>query len=472
MKINHKLRLQLLMQNSFFVILFLILVSLVGYLSREYHVARDITQSNRNILTQGSINVLKQMKGDINVTVFASEDNTAHGENYRKGVRDFISRFQRTKPNIKVTFVSPAEKPKLAQEAGIKAEGELVVEYQKRSEHLLPPYAEQEMTNLLVRLSRSHEKPVMYLDGHSERNLIGVKNNDLGGFGEQLQKKGFKLFNPDLTIAQDVPLNGSMLVIASPQVNVGAVEVQKIKRYLDNGGNLLWLLDDSNLHGLDEIAKYIGLDVSKGMVIDGSATQYGVDSKFAFASQYGDHAITKNFMLRTMFPEARKISAQGTDDNGWKVSNIIDVAPNGWLENNPKELDAKATKPVFDEKEDVKGPINIAVALERIYGKKGQRVVVVGNANFLSNTHITSESNLDLGLNMVNWLAGDDSLITIQPKPLKDMNVTIPQSGWGHFWALIVFMPIFGVSFGLFQVIIPLALLVTGVMLWWKRRKA
>ena len=98
--------------------------------------------------------------------------------------------------------------------------------------------------------------------------------------------------------------------------------------------------------------------------------------------------------------------------------------------------------------------------------------MVVGNANFLSNTHITSESNLDLGVNMVNWLAGDDTLITIQPKPLKDMNVTIPQSGWGHFWALIVFMPIFGVSFGLFQVIIPLALLVTGVMLWWKRRKA
>jgi uncharacterized iron-regulated membrane protein len=33
-------------------------------------------------------------------------------------------------------------------------------------------------------------------------------------------------------------------------------------------------------------------------------------------------------------------------------------------------------------------------------------------------------------------------------------------------------MPIFGISFGLFQVLVPLALLVAGVMLWWKRRKA
>jgi len=106
MKIN-KVRLQLLMQNSFFVILFLVLVGLVGFLTRDYHFARDITQSNRNILTDGSVNILKQMKGEVNVTVFASEDNTAHGENYRKGVRDFISRYQRTKPDIRVTFVSP-----------------------------------------------------------------------------------------------------------------------------------------------------------------------------------------------------------------------------------------------------------------------------------------------------------------------------------------------------------------------------
>ena len=60
----------------------------------------------------------------------------------------------------------------------------------------------------------------MYLDGHGERSLIGKKNHDLGEFGKQLEKKGFKLANPDLTIAQEVPSNGAMLVIASPLVDV------------------------------------------------------------------------------------------------------------------------------------------------------------------------------------------------------------------------------------------------------------
>ncbi len=454
MKTNRKLRFQLFMQNSIFVLLFLIFIFMLGYISHEYHISKDITQSTRNTLTEGSINVLKQMKGPVNVTVFASQD-----DEYRKTINDFISRYQRSKSDIKVTYINPAEQPKMAQDAGIKAEGELVVEYQQRSDHLVPPYVEQDMTNLLVRLSRSKERAVMYLDGHGERNLIGIKNHDLGEFGKLLEKKGFKLANPDLTIAQGVPMNGAMLVIASPQVDISQVETTKIKTYLENGGNLLWLLDDENLHGLQPIAEYLGLEITPGTVVDMTSAQYGADSKVAFASSYGEHAITKNFMLRTLFPEARKIDAQGTDDNGWQVSHLVEVAPNGWLETG--KLDGKLN---FDAKKDIKGPINIAVALERVYGKKGQRVVVVGNGNFIANTFIANGGNADLGVNMVNWLAGDDNLITIDPKPLKDVNVLIPTDQWNRFLAIAVF-------FG-FRWVLPITLLLTGVILWWKRRKA
>jgi ABC-type uncharacterized transport system involved in gliding motility auxiliary subunit len=102
--------------------------------------------------------------------------------------------------------------------------------------------------------------------------------------------------------------------------------------------------------------------------------------------------------------------------------------------------------------------------MERKYGKKGQRVVVVGNANFLSNTFIGNGGNLDLGVNIVNWLAGDDRLITIQPRLLKDVNVIIPSDPWNRFVAIAVF-------FG-FRLVLPILLLVAGIAIWWRRRKA
>jgi ABC-type uncharacterized transport system involved in gliding motility auxiliary subunit len=461
MNINRKLRFQLFVQNGFFVVLFLLLVILIGYLTSEYRVARDITQANRNILTQGSINILKQMKGPINITVFATKDDASSGDNFRKGMMDFVARYQREKKNVYLTFINPSEEPKLAQEAGVKSDGEIIIEYQKRTEHINPPVAEQEMTNLLVRLSRTNQQPVMYLDGHGERNLIGVKNHDLGEFGKQLEAKGFKFANPDLTIAPAVPQNGAMLVIAGPQVDVSDIEAKKIKAYLEAGGNLFWLLDDNNYRGLKEVADYLGLQVSQGTVLDLASAQYGADARVSFASLYGEHPITTNFMLRTLFPESHEVHAQGTDENGWKVSNLVEVAPNGWLS---AEKLAKDAKPVFNEKSDKRGPINIGVALERIYGKKGQRVVVMGNANFLSNTFITNGGNLDLGINMVNWLAGDDKLITIQPMPLKDINVRIPDTDSGRLIAWTVFHG--------FQYFIPLAVMIAGFYFWWKRRKA
>ena len=461
MNINRKLRFQLLVQNSFFVVLFLMLVVLLGYLAGQYHVAKDITQANRNILTQGSVNVLKQMKEPINITVFATKDDASGGDNFRKGMIDFIARYQREKKNVNLRFINPSIEPKLAQDAGVKEDGEVVVEYNKRSEHIIPPIAEQEMTNLLVRLSRTNQQAVMYLDGHGERNLLGVKNHDIGEFGKQLEKKGFKFANPDLTVAQAVPSNGAMLVIASPQVNVSDVEAKKIKAYLERGGNLLWLADDNNLRGLESVAEYLGMTVSPGIALDMASAQYGADARVSFASLYGEHAITKNFMLRTLFPEAHQVTALGTDENGWKVSNLVEVAPNGWLMAGKLAKDAK---PEFNEKTDKRGPINIGVALERIYGKKGQRVVVMGNANFLSNTFITNGGNLDLGVNIVNWLAGDDQLITIQPMPLKDINVTIPDSDSGRLVAWTVFHG--------FQYFLPLAMMIAGFYFWWKRRKA
>jgi ABC-type uncharacterized transport system involved in gliding motility auxiliary subunit len=461
MKNNSKIRLQLLIQNWFFVLLFIVLVILFGYLSNQFFLTKDVTQANRNTLTKGSIEVLENMPNPINLTIFATKDDVNNGDTFRQGIINFIARYQRTKSDINIKFISPVEEPKIAQEMGIRIDGEVIVEYNKRSEHISPPFAEQDLTNLLIRLTRTNQQPILYLDGHGEKNLMGVKNNDLGEFGKQLEKKGFKFSNPDLTVLNEVPKEGGLLVIASPQVNVSKVESNKIVKYLQAGGNILWLLDDANLKGLENVAEYLGLNISKGKVIDPSSSQFGANENVSFATFYGDHPITNNFMLRTLFNGAHEVSAKGTYENGWKVSKLIEVAGSGWLEGAGKKEEQKL---IFDKAKDKKGPINIGIALNRKFEEKGQRVIVIGNAAFLSNSFITSGGNLDLGINMINWLAGDEKLITIQPMPLKDVNVTIPNDSKSVFLAWIIFHS--------FQYFIPIALFIAGFVIWFRRRKA
>ena len=459
MKFDKKIRLKYSVQNSFFVILFLSLVLMIGVISKQFVYVKDMTQAENSILTQGSIEVVQSMDGPVNITVFASKDSGK--EKFREQLLLFFAKYQREKSDIKISFINHIEDPDKATELGIRDDGEMVVEYNKRSQKINPPFAEQEFTNLLVRLARENEKPIMYLDGHGEKKLIGTKTSDLGGFGEKLISQGLSFSNPDLAILSEVPKEGAMLVIASPEIDVGEIESKKVLNYLEQGGNLLWLLDDNNFRGLDEVAKYLGLTVSDESVVEPASKKYGGNEDITYATIYGDHPITRNFGMRTQFSKAHEVKAKDSYELGWDVSELIDVGMGGWLPSNKKDKNKRLD---FVRGEDKPGPITIAIALKRKFGEKGQRVVVVGNSTFLSNTFITSYSNLGLGINIVNWLVGDDKIISIQPKPLKDINITIPEDAKSFIIAWLIFHG--------FQFIIPISLFSLGFYVWYRRRKA
>ncbi len=446
MEVTPKLRNRLLIQNGVFVVLLVALAALVAFFAREYRVEYDLTQSARNTLSQQTRDVLAKLGGPVKVTVFATRQVEV-----RKPVQEFLAPYQRAKPDLAVALVDPREEPKLAQAAAIRADGESVIEYNQKSEHLTE-YNEQSFVNVLMRLARSGERLAMAVEGHGERRLAGVANHDLGEFGKQLAAKGFKTNGLNLALAQEVPANASMLLIANPQVDLQAAEVQKIKQYLQKGGNLLWLIDTEPLRGLQPIAELLGLTLGPGTVVDPDAAKVNASPTVAVSANYGRHPITDNFRLNTIFPFARQIAV--SEGGEWRAARLIDVAPRGWVEMG--KLDGPLA---FDKTRDLAGPINIGVALERAVGDRAQRVVVVGNGHFLSNQFIGNGGNLELGVNMVNWLAGDDALITIQPRPSRDSSLELGRGGQ--------YVILFG-----FLIFLPLAFVSTGILIWWRRRKS
>ena len=449
MQITSRLRTRMLMQNGMFVVLLIALATLLAFFAREYRVEYDLTQNARNTISQQSREVLAKISGPVKVTVFATRQD-ARGD-ARKQVQDFLAQYQRIKPDISLNFVDPREEPKLAQAAGIRVNGEAVIDYNQKNEHLTD-YNEQSFINLLMRLARGGERTVMALDGHGERRLGGIANHDLGEFGKQLAAKGFKTNSLNLAVAQEVPANASMLLIASPQVDLQPAEVQKVRQYVQKGGNLLWLIDPEPLRGLQPVAELLGLTLGPGTVVDPDAAKLNASATVAIAANYGRHAITDNFRLNTVFPFARQVGvAEGGD---WRVTRLVEVAPRGWIEMG--KLDGTIA---FDKARDVPGPVNIAVALERTLNERAQRVVVIGNGNFIANTFLGNGGNLDLGVNMINWLAGDDTLIAIQPRPTLDSGLDL---GRGAMYMILLGFLIF----------LPLTFAGTGVLIWWRRRKA
>ncbi len=448
MEITRKLRLQLALHHSLFVVLLFVLAGLLAWLAREHRVEYDFTRGHRNTLSAATLEALKQLDAPVGVTAYAMATD-ARGENLHHRIQEFLRPYQRAKPDLTLTLVDPREQPKAAAAAGVRGPIELVVEYQRRTERLAE-FSEPAFANVLMRLARGAVRLVLWLDGHGERKFDGTANHDLGEFGRQLQLKGFRLNSVNLALAQEVPANTAMLVIASPQIDLLAAEVQKIRRYLDGGGNLLWLIDAEPLHGLQPVAEKLGLVLTPGIVVDPDAARYNASPTVAVAAVYGRHAVTDGFRLITVFPQSRQINTIDSDE--WRIRPLVEVAPRGCVKRGAPEGRC-------DRNRDVPGPVTIATAFERSVGDRQQRIVVVGSGHFLSNTFLGNGGNLDLGVNMVNWLAGDDSLITLQPRQAADNRLDLDQ--------VTLYLIAFSFLFAL-----PLAFMITGVVIWWRRRRA
>src|SRR5581483_8131667 len=91
------------------------------------------------------------------------------------------------------------------------------------------------------------------------------------------------------------------------------------------------------------------------------------------------------------------------------------------------DLTADEEKVTFDPQKDHKGPLNLAVAVEK-GGVDDQRVkmdssrlVLIGNAAFLSNDEyrFSEGASMDLTVNVLNWLLDREEMIGIPPKEKK-----------------------------------------------------
>mgnify|MGYP003385221401 FL=1 len=447
--LNKKLRWHYLIQNGVFVILLLLLVILLGYLAAQTRLQWDVSQNGRNSLSEASVEILQKLQGPVQVIAYATEQHAQLGD-IRKIIADFVALYQRVKPDLSLTFIDPVAQPILTQEADVQVNGEMVIKFNQRVEHLTA-INEQAFSNALMRLARAEDKLIVALNGHGERRLDGNANYDLGEFGRHLRTNGFNSQSLNLAIEQDVPVNASMLMIASPQTDLLPGEVDKLLNYIDRGGNLLWLVDQESLRGLLPVAEKLRLTLTPGVVVDPQAEQLKAPITFALGAIYGQHVITDNFDYITVFPFARQITIDENED--WSSVSLVEAAQQGWVETG--DLNDAIN---FDQADDVVGPISIAVALTRNIQDREQRIVVVGSGHFLANTYIGNGSNLDFGINLINWLTGDEELIVIQPRATLDSNLILSESDL----TLIAVV---------FLVLLPLLFFVCGTVIWWRRRR-
>ena len=463
MKINRKTHLEIRLQNLLFSLLFLVAMGLVAWLSTQYSAQFDWTASHRHTLSEASRKVLDLVKAPVSITAYAREN-----QQVREPIRDLVDRYSHYKKDLSLQFVNPDTQPEKVRQMGIQVDGELVIEYQGRSEKIQEA-GETSLTNALQRLATAEERTIVFIEGHGDRSPLGKANHDLQQFADELKRKGFTIAAANLATTPLIPDNADVLVIAGPRTNLLPGEVKLIGDYLSKGGNLWWLADPGALHGLEPLAKQLGISFLPGVVVDASTQLLGIDDPtFALVSDYPPHAITQGFQQMTMFPSAAAM--EQVEKSDFEKEPLLATLARSWTELGPIE-----GKIAFDaDKGERQGPLDLGYTVTRPLHPESsdkdvdqeksaastpseQRIVVVGDGDFLSNTYLGNGGNLELGINMVQWLSRGDALINIPAKIAPDGKLQLSPFASGTIAVGFLF-------------ILPLLLIGIGAWVWFKRR--
>ena len=462
MKLSSHSRLQLNIQKLIFLLLFISIIGMLAWISNNYTYQFDLTANKRHSLSSSSIELLDILDKEIIVHAYATDDVT------KKAISEVISRYQQVKNNFRLRLLNPDINIDDAQQDGIVMNKPyaFVIHYNKRMEHI-DSLSEQAISNALLRLNRRDNQQVVFLSGHGERDIHSNDNRAYTKLHLQLKEMGFNLQTINL-LEQPLPDNTKLLVIAAPVHDYLSGEIEQINKYIESGGNLFWLSDPGELYGLEKLASSLGLQFQDGIILDNNPSlrqTLNIDSPAIIPiTGYSKHVITNTIRYNTLFPLVRGISPLTNDNtvNNWQLEALFSSTGNSWTETS-----GLSEKMVFNASSgDIAGPITIAAALHRITSNqdnnqntksKTQRIVVIGDSDFLSDTYIGAGANLNLGLNIFNWLIGDDDFISIESNPSPDTKLQLDES------QLMI------IGFGFF-LIIPLILLGTGFRIWYVRK--
>ena len=460
MKVTAKSLFNLRVAGASFVFLVLVVAALILWLANVYQTETDLTRSGRNSLSESSIAAVESLDKPLMITAF-----TGNNPELRISVDQLVQSYRRYKKDIKLVYVDPNTDPQRVRDAGIRYYSQLLLEYEG-SKEVLAQLSEEAMTNALTRLGHREERWLVFITGHGERQPDREANFDLSKWAHQLQQHGFRTRALSLAEIPQVPQNTSVLVIAGPQVPLLAGEVEKIQRYLDDGGNLLWLADPGPDYGLGPIAEMLGIEFEPGTIVDQISQQLTGSPTALVIAEYGSHPAVHNFRDNTVFPNACAITIPEGDtpasnepvepdgEGSWQHQVLVDTRTASWVETGPLNRTIQ-----FDKGKDIAGPLNLAVSVSRDIKDKEQRIAVICDGDFASNAFVMRNAgNLDFAMSITNWLSHDDAYVNIPVRAVSDQTIQLSKV------TRTVFMVVF-------VLLIPLSLTASGIAIWLRRRK-
>jgi ABC-type uncharacterized transport system involved in gliding motility auxiliary subunit len=431
-------------------------VVLIYALMERYRVRLDFTQHKEFSFSEQTNRALNSLNREVRITAFMRRGNSLDEALIREKVNDVLTEYQARNSKIDWQMVDPDVDIEPAVQYQITTDGTIVFQSGPNRKDVYKSQlfgysksfvGESLFTNAILKVTRDRQDELCFLGGHGERSVNDITPTGLNEVRGYLQKNNYKVDTFTLVTTRKVPLHCDLLVIFAPEKQLPPEDDESIRDWVKQGRKLLLFLEPYGPLPLPLTSQYLGLESKSNLVID-SRKHFVLGPQYPSPVMQG-HEVTRDLAgVTPVFATARGLVV--TEMDGFESTAIMKTTPQAWEET---ELSGKTANL---DPQDIKGPLTLAWALrkvrkhalsetepsETIFDKKNassaprsgiapaEKVssplsIIVGDADFASNGWLKSPGNVDLFLNMVGWLIGDENQITIRPSAPEFRNLTL-----------------------------------------------
>lgn len=479
---------------------------LLNVAAGRFETQMDFTTSHKHTLSAFSVAAAKSLQKPVEVVGLFPDGSVEEG-----AFVDLYSRFSRESEVLSLRLVDPLASPiefdALREWVALENLGTLQVLFLTKNpqglvdDHVVldGPLLEEDFVRAFTKLQFTEQPLVCFSQGHGERDL-GERSNlvDYGGIHERILGANYTvgLVGP----MRAVPATCKVMVVAAPETALHPATQEQLAAYVKAGGAMVVLLEPV-LPGTNpslplDLERY-GFSVGENLVIEAHPDRIlaGVDQSHIVVdmASFDFHPIVNGLAKATVFQGARTVDV-GESVAGIQVQALAFSTDKGWAETDPSSMKGE-TDAVFDAHErgrvplmavaEVTDPSAIKVGVIELEGKadafkvrlledgetppgalplpEGKKpigkVVVFGDADFISNRLVLGGVNHDLFLNTLSWLIDEDSPRGERAHKASDglMVLSAAQSRW--MWRIVL------------GVVPGLCLFFGGLMAWRRRER-
>lgn len=453
-----------------FLLLLAILVG-VNYIAARRHKVFDLTQNRTNTLAAQTSKALDELKAPVKMTyVWAPSE---YAPLIDASAQTILQAFRNASDKVQVEFLNAAQNPLQLQALGLpnfSGQPILVIEKmggENKEEGNAAPSARQEIgvvdeqniTSAILKLNNPTPRVLYLLAGHGEQLMSGEGNVALNAARRALESQNYTLQTLVLTNPKtEIPKNAAAILALGPQVDLSAAEATKLQTYLNSGGRLalFFQLPRAPLPRWSSLVRTLNIQVGRGLVLERDPKKTGGNPQVivGIAEDQSLHPILRSVAGAVLFPGVLPLQVVPAQATGKTLS-----APANATALFETSINSGSLAQIGQQYQRTgDGPFALAVAVEKASSTGAQmRAVVVGNASFAADGAFHEAGNGSFFLGAVNWVVGNDALVSIPPKQASANSITMTDAARN-------FATLFSLA------ALPLGVLLLGTAVWWKRR--